>query len=135
MRNLKSAMMATAILLSVSTHANANDTKTLQTQLKPWQPLEITTKENSLTVVLPGKEVTSEAYSHLIISGVCTPLWTHDAPALYLKKIKEISVINKYKASGFTFEEPLSTCDEIAPLMDKAAQTMLLSKTHIYTGK
>ncbi|WP_261154127.1 hypothetical protein [Serratia ficaria] len=97
MRNLKSAMMATAILLSVSTHANANDTKTLQTQLKPWQPLEITTKENSLTVVLPGKEVTSEAYSHLIISGVCTPLWTHDAPALYLKKLRKSALLTSTK--------------------------------------
>ena len=40
---------------SISLNANANDIKTLQKQLKPWQPLEITNKNNSLTVVLPGK--------------------------------------------------------------------------------
>ncbi|EDS1365265.1 hypothetical protein GQ167_004035, partial [Salmonella enterica] len=70
MFHFKPTIAVAAILLSVSTYANANDTKTLQKQLKPWQPMEITTRENSLTVVLTGKEITSEAYSQLIMSGV-----------------------------------------------------------------
>ncbi|EML0566572.1 hypothetical protein ACV822_004511 [Klebsiella aerogenes] len=135
MLNLKQTIAAAAILLSVCTYANAGDIKTLQKQLKPWQPKEITTQKNIMTVVLPGKEITSEAYSQLIMSGVCTPIWTHDAPASYLKNIKEISVINEYKSFGYTFEDPAATCNEIAPLADKAAQNLLLSKTHTYTGK
>ncbi|EPE53435.1 hypothetical protein [Salmonella enterica] len=135
MFHFKPTIAVAANPLSVSTYANANDTKTLQTQLKPWQPMEITARENSLTVLLTVKEITSEAYSQLIMSGVCTPIWTHDAPASYLKNTKEISVLNEYKSFGYTFEDPLATCNEIAPLADKAAQTMLLSKTHTYTGK
>lgn len=135
MYNLKSTIAAAVILLSISSYANANDIKTLQKQLKPWQPMGISIQENALTVVLPGKEITSEAYSQLVMSGVCTPIWTHDAPASYLKNTKEISVINEYKSFGYTFEDPLATCNDIAPLADKAAHTMLLSKTHTYTGK
>ncbi len=43
MFHFKPTIAVAAILLSVSTYANANDTKTLQKQLKPWQPMEITT--------------------------------------------------------------------------------------------
>ncbi|HFO8960125.1 TPA: hypothetical protein ACHLAY_001979, partial [Escherichia coli] len=65
MATLKSIMAITTLIISLNAYANTNDIKTLQKQLKPWQPLEITIKDSSLTVVLPGKKITSEAYNHL----------------------------------------------------------------------
>ena len=135
MATLKSIMAITTLIISLNAYANTNDIKTLQKQLKPWQPLEITAKDSSLTVVLPSKKITSEAYNHLIMSGVCTPLWTHDTPSSFLKNVSEINIVNQYKSIGYTFEDPLTTCNEIAPLMEKPAQTVVLSKTHTYTGK
>ncbi|HCQ1780844.1 TPA: hypothetical protein R8E81_004869, partial [Escherichia coli] len=61
MATLKSVMAIATLIISLN--ANANDIKTLQKQLKPWQPLEITNKNNSLTVVLPGKEISPDAYN------------------------------------------------------------------------
>lgn len=135
MPNFKTAITAAAILLSVSTYASANDIKTLQTELKPWQPMAITTKNNTLMVVLPGKEITPDSYNNLILSGVCTPIWTHDTPASYLKKVKEISIVNQYQSIGFVFSDPLKTCNEMGSLMPKPAQVMLSSNTRLYTGK
>ena len=60
MATLKSVMAIATLIISLN--ANANDIKTLQKQLKPWQPLEITNKNNSLTVVLPGKEISPDAW-------------------------------------------------------------------------
>lgn len=135
MCNLKTTIAAAAILFSVSAYANANDTTTLQKQLKPWQPMEITTKNNALMVVLPGKKITPDSYNNLIMSGVCSPIWTHDTPDLYLKDVKELSIVNQYKSIGYVFSDPLKTCNEIAPLMEKPGQVLLSSKTRLYTGK
>ncbi|KLV38234.1 hypothetical protein RUW49_12320 [Citrobacter freundii] len=135
MLKLKSTIAAAAILLSVSTYADANDIKTLQKQLKPWQPMEITTKNNALMVILPGKEITPDSYNNLIMSGVCSPIWTHDTPASYLKEVKELSIVNQYKSIGYVFSDPLKTCNEIAPLMEKPGLVLLSSKTRLYTGK
>ncbi|MCK2182099.1 hypothetical protein MUN35_20660 [Hafnia paralvei] len=135
MINLKSFITATAVLFSINTYAQANDAKTLQEQLKPWQPMEITNKNNSLMVVLPGGEITPDAYNNLIMTGVCSPILTHDTPASYLKNIKEVSIVNQYKSLGYIFSDPLKTCNEIGPLMEKPALVLLSSKTRLYTGK
>lgn len=135
MLNLKTTIATAAILLSVSAYANANDMKTLQKQLKPWQPMEITTENNAIMVVLPGKEITPDSYNNLIMSGICTPIWTHDTPDLYLKEVKELSIVNQYKSIGYVFSDPLKTCNEIGSLMPKPGQVLLSSKTRLYTGK
>lgn len=41
MLNFKAAIATVAILLSMSAHAQTNNVKTLQKQLKLWQPIEI----------------------------------------------------------------------------------------------
>ncbi|EPJ9674349.1 hypothetical protein R4R86_003871 [Citrobacter farmeri] len=135
MLNLKTTIATAAILLSVSAYANANDMKTLQKQLKPWQPMEITTENNAIMVVLPGKEITPDSYNNLIMSGICAPIWTHDTPDLYLKEVKELSIVNQYKSIGYVFSDPLKTCNEIGSLMPKPGQVLLSSKTRLYTGK
>ncbi|EHK3959296.1 hypothetical protein ACQ4DC_004423 [Escherichia coli] len=133
MATLKSVMAIATLIISLN--ANANDIKTLQKQLKPWQPLEITNKNNSLTMVLPGKEISPDAYNNLIMTGVCAPVWTKDTPVSYLKKIKEISIVNQYKSIGYVFSEPLKTCNEIGSLTPKQGQVLLSSQTRLYTGK
>ncbi|MEB2729595.1 hypothetical protein VC161_20885 [Citrobacter koseri] len=135
MLNLKTTIATAAILLSVSSYANANDMKTLQKQLKPWQPMEITTENNAIMVVLPGKEITPDSYNNLIMSGICTPIWTHDTPDSYLKEVKELGIVNQYKSIGYVFSDPLKTCNEIGSLMPKPGQVLLSSKTRLYTGK
>ncbi|ENX9871128.1 TPA: hypothetical protein ACIBJQ_001188 [Salmonella enterica subsp. enterica serovar Java] len=58
MLNLKSAIATVAILMSISAHAQTNNVKTLQKQLKSRQPIEIKESNNVVTVVLDANQVT-----------------------------------------------------------------------------
>lgn len=126
------ALISTALIFSSVATAQASDVSTLKNKLKPWQPTEISRKDDQLTVVMPAASIDDETYKLITSSGICSPIWTKDAPADYLKKIKAINVTNKFKASGYTFENPLSTCNEMGKLMDKPATALLLGNTHVF---
>ncbi|WP_338512476.1 hypothetical protein VRB10_18945 [Erwinia aphidicola] len=42
---------------------------------------------------------------------------------------------NKFKAIGYSFENPLSVCKEMGNLMEKPATVVMLGNTHTYNGK
>jgi len=128
------SLFTLAVLFSSAASAQGSDVTTLKTKLKPWQPTEVSLKQDQVTVVLPAATVNDETYNAIISSGVCSPIWTKGVPAGYLKKIKIINVTNKFKASGYSFENPLSTCNEMGKLMDKPATAVMLGNTHIYKG-
>lgn len=128
------ALLSSALIFSSVAAAQASDVSTLKNKLKPWQPTEVSLEDDQLTIVIPAATINDETYNAIISSGVCSPIWTKDVPSNYLKKIKIINVTNKHKASGYSFENPLSTCNEMGKLMDKPATAMLLGNTHIFKG-
>lgn len=131
---LQLALISSALIFFSVATAQASDAITLKNKLKPWQPTEISLKDEQLTVVMPAASIDDETYKLITSSGICSPIWTKDAPADYLKKIKAINVTNKFKSSGYTFENPLSTCNEMGKLMDKPATALLLGNTHVFKG-
>ena len=128
------ALISSALIFFPVAAAQASDVSTLKNKLKPWQPTEISLKNDQLTVVIPAASIDDETYKVITSSGICSPIWTKDAPADYLKKIKAINITNKFKASGYSFENPLSTCNEMGKLMDKPATALLLGNTHVFKG-
>lgn len=128
------ALICSALIFSSVAAAQASDVITLKNKLAPWQPSEISQKGDQITIVLPDANITPEVYS-LIISNSCTPIWTKDAPSNYLKNINQINVTNKFKAFGYSFENPLSVCKEMGDLMEKPAEVKMLSNTHLYKAK
>ncbi|HIE8685781.1 TPA: hypothetical protein ACXPYP_002249 [Klebsiella pneumoniae] len=128
------ALLSSALLFSSIAAAQSADVTTLKNKLKPWQPTEVSLKHDQITIVLPAATINDGTYNAVISSGVCSPIWTKDVPANYLKNIKAINVANKFKASGYSFENPLSVCNEMGKLMDKPATAMMLGNTHIYKG-
>lgn len=135
MKRLNVVLLSATLVVSSSVAAKESDIAILKIKLKPWQPSEIALKGDQITVVLPSTNINSDIYGSIISSGVCSPIWTKDVPAGYLKSIKQINVINKFKAIGYSFENPLSICNEMGNLMDKPATAVMLGNTHTYNGK
>lgn len=128
-------LLCSATALSCSAFSQSVDIRVLKKSLNPWQPIEIMDNKNISKIVLPTTTVTSDAYEALISSGVCTPVWVKDAPEGYLKNTKEIHVVNKFSAQGYTFENPLITCKKMGALMDDEAKTLMYENTHGYVSK
>lgn len=126
------ALLSSALLFSSIAAAQSSDVTTLKNKVKPWQLTEVTLKHDHITIVIPAATVSDETYNAIVSSGVCSPIWTKDVPAHYLKNIKAINVVKKFKASGYSFENPLSVCNEMGKLMDKPAATVMLGNTHVY---
>ncbi|HDS9504119.1 MULTISPECIES: hypothetical protein [Klebsiella] len=135
MKLFKIVLLCSATALSCSAFSQSVDIRVLKKSLNPWQPIEIMDNKNISKIVLPTTTVTSDAYEALISSGVCTPVWVKDAPEGYLKNTKEIHVVNKFSAQGYTFENPLITCKKMGALMDDEAKTLMYENTHGYVSK
>ncbi|EPT7032194.1 hypothetical protein ACVR2T_001934 [Cronobacter malonaticus] len=131
----KSVIISALFLISGSSLAANSGQQALEKALKPWQPVEISKSDDTLTVALPGSSMTTEAYESVIMSGICPLAWSKGASKSALKGLQEVNVTNQYKALGYTLENPLSTCTEIGKLMDKPAKVMLMGNTHMFTGK
>ncbi|HCE0277661.1 hypothetical protein ACYBFV_19585 [Klebsiella pneumoniae] len=135
MKLFKIVLLCSATALSCSAFSQSVDIRVLKKSLNPWQPIEIMDNKNISKIVLPTTTVTSDAYEALISSGVCTPVWVKDAPEGYLKNTKEIHVVNKFSAQGYTFENPLITCKKMGALMGDEAKTLMYENTHGYVSK
>lgn len=135
MKLFKITLLCTVAALSSNAFSQSVDAQTLMKSLKPWQPVGIVDNTASVKIKLPTATVTSDAYEALISSGVCTPLWVKTAPDGYLKMTKEIHVVNKFSAQGYTFENPLITCKKMGALMDDEAKTLMYENTHGYVSK
>lgn len=130
MKYYKTAALLALALTSYT--AQANDVSTLKKSLKPWQPIEITKTDGNISVTLNAAQVTSEIYNAVVMAGVCPTIWTKDAPASYMKNVKELQILNKFKAMGYVLEKPLATCNEMGKETDDRAKTIMLSQTHLY---
>lgn len=135
MNHLSVTLLCTTLIFATSAMAQESDTSILKSKLKPWQPAEVTLNGDQITVVTPSANITSDIYSAIVSSGICTPIWTKAVPASYLKTIKQINATNKFKAVGYSFENPLSVCNEMGNLMEKPATAVMLGNTHTFNGK
>lgn len=131
---IKTAVISTLLLLSGNALAQSASQQALQKALKPWQPVEVTKKDHELTVVLPGKSVPPEAYEAVIMSGICPTIWNKSLSKSSIKDVTKLNVTNQYKMSGYSFEDPISTCDEIGKLMDQPAKVKMMSRTSLFSG-
>ncbi|EPV3025866.1 hypothetical protein ABI309_02415 [Citrobacter youngae] len=130
MRHFKLIVLVTSAILAGS--ASASDITTLTKSLKPWQPVEITKSKDAVTVVIDDKQITDTIYDAVINAGVCPNIWTKDVPAKYLESIKELRIVNKHKAQGYVFENPLNSCNEMGKETPEKAKTIMLSNTHLF---
>lgn len=130
MRNFKLIVLVTSAILAGS--ASASDITTLTKSLKPWQPVEITKSKDAVTVVIDDRQITDTIYDAVINAGVCPNIWTKDVPAKYLESIKELRIVNKHKAQGYVFENPLDSCNEMGKETPEKAKTIMLSNTHLF---
>lgn len=130
MRHFKLIVLVTSAILAGS--ASASDITTLTKSLKPWQPVEITKSKDAVTVVIDDKQITDTIYDAVINAGVCPNIWTKDVPAKYLESIKEVRIVNKHKAQGYVFENPLNSCNEMGKETPENAKTIMLSNTHLF---
>lgn len=135
MKHITAILLTATVLLASSASASETDVATLKNKLKPWQPSEVSVNGKQITIAIPSKDITQDVYKAIISNGVCTPIWTKDVPASYLKNIQQINVTNKFKGLGYSFENPLSVCKEMGDLMDKPAELKMLSNTHLYKAK
>lgn len=135
MNRLSVTLLCTTLIFATSVRAQESDSSILKSKLKPWQPTEVTLNSDQITVVTPSASITSEVYSSIVSSGVCSPIWTKAVPVHYLKNIKQINVTNKFKTLGYSFENPLSVCKEMGNLMEKPATTVMLGNTRTFNGK
>lgn len=135
MKRLNVFILVTTLATSLTASAQPSDLATLKKKLSPWQPSEVSVSGDQITVVIPCSDINQETYRTIISEGVCTVIWTKDAPANYLKNIKQINVTNKFKAVGYSFENPLSVCKEMGDLMEKPAEMKMLSNTQLYKTK
>ncbi|MBJ8674577.1 hypothetical protein I5375_01560 [Citrobacter freundii] len=130
MRHFKLIVLVTSAILAGS--ASASDITTLTKSLKPWQPVEITKSKDAVTVVIDDRQITDTIYDAVINAGVCPNIWTKDVPAKYLESIKELHIVNKHKAQGYVFENPLDSCNEMGKETPEKAKTIMLSNTHLF---
>ncbi|MGC4217883.1 hypothetical protein VSX44_02660 [Citrobacter freundii] len=130
MRHFKLIVLVTSAILAGS--ASASDITTLTKSLKPWQPVEITKSKDAVTVVIDDRQITDTIYDAVINAGVCPNIWTKDVPAKYLESIKELRIVNKHKAQGYVFENPLDSCNEMGKETPEKAKTIMLSNTHLF---
>lgn len=49
-----------------------------------------------------------------------------------MKNVKELQILNKFKAMGYVLEKPLTTCNEMGKETDDKAKIIMLSQTHLY---
>ncbi|UNK60769.1 hypothetical protein [Buttiauxella ferragutiae] len=134
MSPIKLTLLGSMLVISSSALAQNVNTKVLNKYLAPWQPVEITAEKEGVLVALPSRSITPEIYDLVIKTGVCNSIWTKDAPSSYLVGVKYLHITNQFKATGYSLETPLNTCKEMGDLSPTDAKTLMLSKTHLFTG-
>lgn len=127
---LKTTLLLSLALMSFT--SQANDVSTLKKSLKPWQPIEVSKSSETLTVTLNENQITPDVYDAIISAGACMAIWTKDAPANYLKTVKELHILNKHKAQGYVMENPLDTCNEMGKETEVKAKGIMLSHTRLF---
>ncbi len=126
---MKKCMIAAA-MISMATHAAADTVGDAQQLLEMWAPVNITLSDNTLTVVLPQRRITTEIYLAVIQTGICfAPLYGMD-----MQKVEQIEILNQFSAQGFVYEKGIEDCEayNILPANDKSTEIQILGNTHGY---
>lgn len=135
MSPIKLIALSSILAFSSSALAQTVNTKELTKRLAPWQPTEIKAEKQDVFVAIPARSITPEDFDLIINSGVCASIWTKDASPSYLAGVKNLHITNQFKAIGYTLEDPLQTCKAMGDLQPNAAKALMLSKTHLFSGK
>ncbi|MDX7988240.1 hypothetical protein FE392_13010 [Xenorhabdus sp. 12] len=131
---MKKIICALFLLASFNVFAQSINDAVLQKSMKGWQPLSISDSGNIITLTMNEDQITKDIYQAVIKMGVCAPLWLAEKGTSYLKKTKEIKVLNRHSYSGYVFENPRSSCDELGKVADDRVSLTILSHTHVHSN-
>lgn len=131
---MKKITCALLLLSSFCASAQTANQTTLQKSLAPWQPLSIQDEDGVITLTMNEDRVSDTIYETVIKDGVCAPIWLGDAKPSYLKKTKEIHVLNRHSWAGYVFENPKSSCDAIGKAKDGNDKILLMSRTRMHSN-
>ncbi|MBE8597217.1 hypothetical protein [Xenorhabdus sp. BG5] len=101
--------------------------------MQMWQPLSINDNGNIVTLTMNEDRITDTIYHSVIRYGVYSPLWLDDKNS-YLKNTKEVRVLNRHNHSGYVFENPRASCDEVGKATNDKIGLIISSHTHGHTN-
>ncbi|MEQ1968399.1 hypothetical protein ABLA30_15600 [Xenorhabdus nematophila] len=132
---MKKYIVTLLLLTSFGVFAQSTNHSVLQKSMKIWQPLSISDRDNVVTLTMNEDRITDNIYHAVIKGGVCAPLWFDDKNTSYLKKTKEIRVLNRHNYSGYVFENPRSSCDEVGKATNDKTSLIIASHTRGHTNQ
>ncbi|EPB4340072.1 hypothetical protein QNZ44_004142 [Enterobacter kobei] len=112
--------------------AQASDAGWLQQALRPWHPLAVTRRHDTVTVILNEDRVTPARYEEVIGNGVCASIWRRRAPSRYLASVSQVQVLNRFHTRGYVLVEPAALCNRMRQATGQRARLMLQSYTLLY---
>ncbi|MBP2846322.1 MULTISPECIES: hypothetical protein [Dickeya] len=127
---MKKCTCALLLLASFCASAQSINHSVLQKSLKPWHPIIFSENGGVIRLTMNEDRVSNEIYESVILMGVCTPLWFEAKKTAYLNKIKEIHVLNRNSRSGFIFESPKSSCEEVGKAKGDGGKIVIAAHTH-----
>ncbi|MFD3230626.1 hypothetical protein [Rahnella aceris] len=135
MNPLKVGLLTAALLSSCNAAAQSQNVKTLQNELKTWQPIDINQQKDLITITLNENQVTSSIYHAVISDGICFGIWLHSTPDGFLKSVKEIRVLNKHSYKGYALTAPLTACNEMGSAKNENdGKVLLFSHSRLFTN-
>ncbi|CAH6244065.1 TPA: hypothetical protein NPN33_004715 [Klebsiella variicola subsp. variicola] len=119
-------------LILASFCVQASDTGRLQQALRPWHPLAVTRRHDTVTVILNEDRVTPARYKEVIGKGVCAGIWRRRAPSRYLASVSQMQVLNRFHTRGYVLVGPGALCNRMGLATGQRALLILQSHTLLY---
>jgi len=109
-----------------------SDAGRLQQALRPWHPLALTRRHDTVTVILNKDRVTPARYEEVIGNGICAGIWRRRAPLRYLAFVNQVQVLNRFHTRGYVLVEPAALCNRMRQATGQRARLILQSHTLLY---
>lgn len=122
--------LSLACCLSLAACSESVDLTVYQKSLSSWNPIDVTSSERTLSVILNEDRVTDSMYSIIIKAGICGPFWLGEEQH-QLSSFDSVSVSNRAGSQGYVFESPLEGCSELGDVSDKDFNVSLMGRTHL----
>lgn len=97
--------------------------------LELWEPVSVEKKRSSLIVIVKEKRLTAKIYDAMI-GGIC--VWVGAGEAK-LQGVKEIAILNRFRASGRIFEGGATACERVFRAPGSELSIIIAGQTHMYS--
>ena len=109
--------------------ASADAVTDAKKALEVWDPVSVEMRQSSLIVVAKERRVTAKIYNAMIYAGIC--LWAGTG-RVELSGVKEVVILNRFRASGWVFEGGAEECKRMANVPFSKVNLMIAGQTHMY---